>query len=454
MNWIAGAAVGAAMMISAGGCAWLPLEEEVGFEEVVQRAGGQVFPAVVYIRAVRSDLEGGKNDASVVSGSGVLLSVDGELLTNNHVIEKTREIRCQLHDGRAFSARVIGSDKDLDVALLKLELPEGTEPLPVARLSDVPVSEGEFVMAMGAPWGMARSVSVGIISCANRYLPGTGDYTLWYQTDASISPGNSGGPLVNTAGEVVGLNTRATMLGGPIGFTLPARTIMDVLGRLREYGSANWAWFGFQLQPLHDFDRNVYFDYDRGVIVAGTDIGSPARRAGFLTNDRIVAIDGREVTAVDAEDIPAIMRMLGLMEFDREAVFTLFRDGREMQIALKPRAKGAVEGEEMALKRWGFTVKTINRFDNPDLFFHSPEGGVFIYGIDWLGNASDSQLRVQDVILTIDGEPVKTLEDIKRIYERAMENIGSKTRVSIGVLRHGRPVQLVLNYLNDYNKDE
>ncbi len=423
------------------------------FQQIVRQAGERVFPAVVYIRVVSDDLESGKNSANAVSGSGVLISADGELLTNYHVIDKAREIRCLLHDGSAWPAKIVGSDKDLDLALLRLERSDDVPPLPFAPLAEKTVNEGDFVMAMGAPWGLARSVSIGIISCANRYLPTNGKYTLWYQTDAAISPGNSGGPLVNTQGEVVGINTLGMLLGGAIGFTIPSPIIRIVLPRIREYGRVNWAWFGFQLQPLHDFDRNIYFNFSEGVMVSGTDPGSPARRAGFQPNDRIIAVNGQPVSAVNQEELPAIRRILGLLPFDEPVSFTVVRNDKTLTLSAAPRAKGRIEGDEVALSRWGFTAKAINRFDTPNLYFYQPEG-VFVYGVENFGNAANARLMRNDIIQSIDGVPIKSLDELQRIYEEALRKLDTQTRVTISILRNGAPRQLVLDYLTDYHKEQ
>ena len=422
------------------------------FQKIVRAASARMFPAVVYVRVVRDDLASGKNSANVVSGSGVLITPDGELLTNYHVIDKAREIRCLLHDGTPYPARIVGSDKDLDLALLKLERPENAPPLPAAPLAGNELAEGDFVMAMGAPWGLARSVTIGIISCRDRYLPENGQYALWYQTDASISPGNSGGPLVDTRGNIVGINTLGTLVGGTVGFTIPAPIICEILPRLRRYGSVNWAWFGFQLQPLRDFDRNIYFDYPTGVMVAGTDPGSPARQAGFLPNDRIVAVDGRPISAVNQENLPAVRRMLGLLPFDVPVSFTVIRNDREITVTAAPRAKGSVEGDEVAFPRWGFTAKAINRFDTPNLYFYQPEG-VFIFGVAPLGNAAAAHLLRNDIIVSIDGRKIHNLADLRECYDRAMKKLNLRARANFVILRNGATRQLVLDYLNDYNQE-
>ena len=263
------------------------------FRQVVSEAKAAVAPSVVFIRVIYNNTESGRNRQGVASGSGVVISADGEVLTNHHVIDKSSEVRCQLADGRSFPAKIVGKDKDLDIALLKLELPAGAEPPPVARLSPRWLEVGEVVLAMGAPWGLARSVSMGIVSCNDRFLEDCGDYTLWYQTDAAISPGNSGGPLVDTSGLVVGLNTRGNMFGAQ-GFTIPSETILEVLPDLRKHGEAHWAWFGFKIQPLEDFKRNIRFDAKEGAIIADVEQGSPAEKAGLKSNDLLLARQGRQ----------------------------------------------------------------------------------------------------------------------------------------------------------------
>ncbi len=423
------------------------------FRDTVAMAKSSVAPAVVFIRVVYNDTGSGRSRQGVASGSGVIISERGEVLTNHHVIDKANEIRCQLADGRSTSAKVVGKDKDLDIALLQLELSAESAPVPVAKLSPRRLEVGEVVLAMGAPWGLARSVSMGIVSCNDRFLANCGDYTLWYQTDAAISPGNSGGPLVDTAGLVVGINARGNMLGDQ-GFTIPSATVMEVLPDLRKYGEAHWAWFGFRLQPLEDFERNMVFDAKRGAIVADVERNSPAERAGLRANDLVVSIDGEEVTARFWEDIPAIERRLGRKEFGRQCVFGVVRNGKKMEVQIAPSEKGRVEGEEFVCERWGFTAKEINRFYNPDLAFFAPAGGVYISGMSWDGNAENCAFREKDVVDAIGGKKVKTVADVKKLYADAMAEISTRTKVTVTVLRGGRPTALVLDYTEDTEKED
>ena len=443
-------AAACAAVVAGGGCRSLVSDD---FRDVVLQAKAKVFPSLVYVRVVRKDLDDGKDGKLSASGSGVVITEDGELLTNHHVVDKAVEIRCLLSDGSSYDAKVVGADKDMDVALLRLVRPEGAPALPAAELSPETVRVGDVVLAMGAPWGLARSVTMGVVSCTDRYLERCGQYTLWYQTDAAISPGNSGGPLVDTYGRVVGINARGNAMGAQA-FTIPSPTILELLPYLRERGGAAWSWFGFQFQPLHDFDRNAYFPFTNGVMVAGTDIGSPARKAGFRTNDRIVAVDGKPVTAINAEDLPALERFLGRFPFGKGVRIDYVRDGAALSATIAPREKGKVEGEEKAFARWGFAAKEINRFNEPDLAFLAPSGGVYVAATTWEGNAANSGLRRRDILKTMDGRPVKTMDDLEALYKKALDGLPARFKMDVTVDRRGRELHFVLNYLTDTEKDD
>ncbi len=422
------------------------------FRQVIKNAKDKVFPAVVYIQCLQESNESGRKISQEISGSGVIISAKGEVLTNWHVIDKAVEVRCLLYDGRAMDAKIVGSDKDTDLALLQLAVPAGSGDLPFAALGDSDVlKEGDFVMAMGAPWGMSRSVSMGIISCARRFLPEHSQYSLWLQTDASISPGNSGGPLVNTAGEVVGLNALGIMQGD-MGFAVPSVTIRHIVAQIREFGRMNWSWTGLQLQPLRDFDRNQYFEGKEGVIVAETDLDSPARRAGIKAGDRIMKVGDTPVTAMTQEDLPAIRRLLGLLPKNKPVQFEILREGKTLSLTIEPREKGKVEGEELDCPRWDLTVKQINQFDNPDLFFYRDKG-VFIYGVKEPGNAAVAGLRPHDIIVKIDGKDVTTLDEVKATHKASLEGLATKHRLVFSVLRNGLLRQIVLDFSRDFSKE-
>jgi len=422
------------------------------FREVIRDAKAGVFPAVVYIKCLVETHESGRKQTHEQGGSGVIISPEGEVLTNWHVVDKATEIRCLLSDGRHFDAEVVCSDKDLDLALVRLAVPESTG-VPYAELGESSaLTEGDFVMAMGAPWGLSRSVSLGIISCTDRYLEGSSEYSLWLQTDAAISPGNSGGPLVNTDGRVIGINTLGMMQGGDTGFATPSDVIKQVLPRMREKGDISWSWTGLKLQPIRDFDRDVYFAGDKGVIVASTDKGSPARRAGILDGDRILTLGGEPTDGLTEERLPAIRRRLALLTIDEPITLKILRDHETLEVELTPTVKGEVEGEELDAPRFDFTVKAINQFDNPQLHYYRQKG-VFIFGIEYPGNASDAGLRQEDIITKIGKEKIETLEDFKRVHAALLEDVEDNPRARVTVLRNGMMRQVVLDFSRDYERE-
>ena len=440
-----------------GGCALprisrnLPADPGRMDMSTMMRARDKVFPALLYIRVVKSNLSSGEKSARETGGSGFIISEDGYFATNWHVVEKAQELRCLLSDGRSFAADVIGSDKDTDLALCRLRLPEG-ETVPRAVFgSSADIAVCDPVLVMGAPWGLSRSISSGIISCSERYLEGASEYVLWLQTDASISPGNSGGPVVNAAGEVVAVTARGAIYGGNLGFGIPADEAQIILGQLRENGRMDWSWTGVTLQPLHDFERNITFPHTHGVMVAETEPGSPARLAGVLDHDRVTAVNGRPVTGRAIENLPEIRRILGLLPKGEPAVLTVARGAETLEISVTPREKGSVEGDETDFKRWGFTAKAINKFDNPNLHFHR-ETGVFIFGIKYPGNAQQSDLGEGDIITRVGGRDIETLGDLRAAYDEAVAGVAQQHRIVFTVLRGGFQRQVVLDFARDYSR--
>lgn len=423
------------------------------FRQIVQEAKSKVFPAVVYIKCVRESNEAGKKESQEVSGSGVLISPDGDVVTNWHVVDKATSVRCLLSDGRHADAKILGSDKDTDLAVIRLQFPD-RQTLPYAVIGDSRrLQEGDFVMAMGAPWGLNRSVSIGIVSCASRFLEGISEYSGWIQTDAAINPGNSGGPLVNTAGEIIGINARGMSFSADgMGFAIPSEVVSTIVPALRDRGEVGWSWTGLQLQALRDFNKDIYFAETDGVVVAETDPESPARRAGIQPRDRIVAINGQGVTALTSEDLPAVRRRLALLPRDAEASLDVARGGDRLTVKLTPREKGKVEGEELALSRFDLTIKTINQFDNPDLFFHR-QRGIFVLGVKYPGNASNAGISPRDIILKIEGRETVSIDDARAIHAELVANVAKKGRTVLTVLRGGLMRQIVLDFSRDYSRE-
>jgi serine protease Do len=214
----------------------------------------------------------------------------------------------------------------------------------------------------------------------------------------------------------------------------------------------NWSWTGLQLQPLNDFKRNMYFEGKEGVIVAETDPDSPARRAGVLPRDRVLRVNTQTVTGMTEEDLPAIRRLFGMLPKGVPATIELLRDGKPLTIALSPREKGKVEGDELDCPRWDLTLKTINQFDNPDLYFYR-KTGVFIFGVKYPGNAATASLQTHDIILKIGDTEVSSLEQVKTIHKACIDRVEAEPRVLFTVLRNGLMRQVVLDFAREYDKE-
>lgn len=427
------------------------------FRTIIAEAKEAVFPAVVFLMPIAERFDAGKREKAQVAGSGVIISPGGEIVTNWHVVDRAVEIRCLLFDGSARRASIVGVDKDSDLALLRIDAADG-ETFPHARLGDSDIlEEGQFVIAMGAPWGLSRSVSLGILSCVNRFLPDQGGgYNLWLQTDASINPGNSGGPLVDTSGDVIGINSLAFILGGNLAFAVPSNTVRQVVEAIRRDGRVVRSWTGIHLQPLKDFEKNIFYEGERGVLIAGVDPGSPAAAAGIRVGDMLLEVAGNPVLGVHHEDLPLVNRMLAALPIGEPAVLTVAAGGNVpgpgRAVPVAPVEKGRVEGQDFDCRRWNMTVKTINEFATPMLHFFR-NGGIYVQAVKYPGNAQSAGLESGDIILEIDGVPVRDLDDCRRIYEAVVADGLREKKVVFTVMRAGLRTYRVLDYAPRYGQD-
>ncbi|HZV81635.1 MAG TPA: Do family serine endopeptidase, partial [Geobacteraceae bacterium] len=236
-------------------------------------------------------------------GSGFIISEDGYILTNNHVIDGADEIKVKLEDGKELKGEIKGMDAKLDLALIKVT---SKDKLPVAELGDSDaIQVGEWVMAIGNPFGLAETVTAGIISAKGRVI-GSGPYDDFIQTDASINPGNSGGPLFNARGEVVGINTAIIAGGQGIGFAIPVNMAKSILPQLREKGKVARGWLGVSVQPVtKDLSQAFGLENERGALVSEVMPESPAQKSGIKVGDVIVEFDGKPVKEMN--DLPRIV---------------------------------------------------------------------------------------------------------------------------------------------------
>jgi serine protease Do len=352
-------------------------------------------------------------------GSGFIISADGYIITNNHVIEDADEIKVTLSDEKDYPARIIGTDVKTDLALLKIEVDHD---LPVAELGDSDDLEvGDWVIAIGNPFGLERTVTAGIVSARGRVI-GSGPYDDFIQTDASINPGNSGGPLFNVDGEVVGINTAIVASGQGIGFAIPVNMAKDLLPQLKT-GKVSRGWLGVQIQKVTpELAESFGLKEETGALVADVVADSPAAKAGLKTGDIITAFNGRPVDEMN--DLP---RMVAAVPPGEKVTVTFLRDGREKRVTV---TLGELEKGEMAAaggddagvaEVLGLSVRQVT--SEIAAYYHlSVEQGVVITDVDPDGLGAEGGLRPGDLLLQVNDEKIETVKDFQRAVEKAKQN--------------------------------
>ena len=418
------------------------------FTGLIQQAQEAVFPALVFIKPVRQQLASGESVRMRVFGSGIIIREDGLVVTNSHVARNATDIKCVLYNREQLPATVVGFDEVIDVALLKLELPDGHPPLPSVEFgnSDA-LHPGQFLMALGSPFGFNRSISFGIISSTRRYLD-TGHYHLWIQTDAAINPGNSGGPLVDARGRVIGINTMRASRGDNIGFAIPSNTVRNIVTELLERGRIVRTYTGLHFQPIRDFLSDTVLQHDTGVLVRSVDEGSPAGEAGIQAGDIILRCNGQAVNGLYLEDLPAIRSLFAGLPAGSRTEIRLLRQGKALETGLTPIVKQVQRDDGLELPKWNCSVQQISQFRTPGLAHYMPHG-IYVLGVRQPGNAYNSGLRAEDIILSVDGASVHSLEEINEIYQRLSRLDPGDRLTTIHVLRHGYKQMIAL----DFNQD-
>jgi serine protease Do len=367
-------------------------------------------------------------------GSGFITSQDGYILTNHHVVDGADSVTVRLNDRREFEAKVIGSDKRSDIALLKID----ATGLQTVTLGDSEALEvGEWVLAIGSPFGLDYSVSAGIVSARGRSLPTeTGDnYVPFIQTDVAINPGNSGGPLFNLKGEVIGINSQIyTRSGGSIGlsFAIPIEVARDVAQQLRETGAVVRGWLGVGIQ---DVDRNLAesFGLDRpmGALISQLEPGGPAEKAGIKVGDVIVELDGREVG--ESADLP---HAVGLIKPGTRVAVKLFREGKPRSLDVEVGKLAGDEPQDVAAAggagdRIGLEVEDLSDQQKARMRLAS---GVVVRSVLPGKAAARAGLMPGDIIAQVGNEPVRSTADFASIVDALPANI----HVPLRLIRRGQ----------------
>lgn len=416
----------------------------------IHAARAIILPKTVYIHVIGRGFAGGEVKGGIWTGSGVILSSDGYVATNHHVLARAQRVRVLLSDRRSFEGKVIGTDPVTDLGLLKLTLPPGHLPLPSAEWGDSQaLSAGDFVLAVGSPLGLTRSVSLGIVNNPAQFLQDDEGLYNWIQTDAAINPGNSGGPLVDLEGKVVGINTLGAR---SIGFAIPAAAASVILARLKADGAVARSRLGLTFQARKDFNRDFEAPGEKGVLIVGTDPVSAA--AGFKPGDLLLSAGGASTDAAFPDDMPAVNQILADLKPGRPAAFELMRAGRAVTLAAVPGPRSPEGSDERAFEAtdWMLTAREIREEDVSRRYFRPK--GCFILGVAPQGNAARSGLRDDDVIISVDGTEIFSLEDLREAYARSVARKASERLILVGVLRRGHPLIIALDYTRSKAAEE
>jgi serine protease Do len=369
-------------------------------------------------------------------GSGFIISPDGYIVTNHHVISQADKIEVQLYDGKTFKAEIVGMDKLTELALIKIEATD----LPFIKWGDSSAVEvGDWVLAIGNPLGFEHTVTAGILSARGRSVFGTTAYGQFLQTDAAINFGNSGGPLFNMAAEVIGINTAIAAGGQNLGFAIPSNLARTVIDQLREHGTVERGWFGVGIQDVNE-ELAASFGLPeglRGVILTEVGLDSPAEKGGLQKGDIVVEYNGEPLTR------SAMLQQL-VAETPPGATVTVkvFRKGsfltRKITVDRRP-ADDAISLDETR-NLFGMRLVEISAEARQRMSLKE-EYGLLVLEIDQTGVAWERGIRQNDIILEADNRKVEALSDFSDVVREAVKN---GKPISLLISRGGRSIYLAL----------
>jgi serine protease Do len=367
-------------------------------------------------------------------GSGVIVSPEGYILTNNHVVDGATDVKVTLSDNREFKARVIGTDPKTDIAVVKID----ATALPAIVIGDSSkVQIGDYALAVGDPFGVGKTVTMGIVSATGRTGLGIEAYEDFIQTDAPINPGNSGGALINDRGELVGINTAIISHGSEgnqgIGFAVPVNLARNVMDQILKNGKVTRAYLGIIPQDVTPAMAKAFGEKEaRGALVGDVSADSPAQRSGLQKGDIILELNGKPV-----ESANQLRMSISMMSPDTAVTLKVFRNGAEREVAVKlaelPTQQASVRDNPNGTKSSlsGISVEDMNPQTARQVGVPANTSGVVVTGISPSSPAVDSGLQRGDVIQEVNRQPVKNTSD----FERAMRN--SKDQTLLLVNRQG-----------------
>jgi serine protease Do len=358
-------------------------------------------------------------------GSGFIINPEGYIITNDHVVRDAESIQVKLSDERVYNARVVGSDPKSDIAVIRIE---AKEKLPTAVLGDSDkLLVGQWAVAIGNPFGLDRTVTVGVISATGRSNMGIETYENFIQTDASINPGNSGGPLLNVYGEVVGINTAIVAAGQGIGFAIPINMAKQIVSQLISKGNVTRGWLGVSIQPVTaEVAQSFGLKKAQGALVSDIMAGSPAERAGIRQGDIITSFDGKEI-----KDPRQLQLVVAETPIGKQVPVELFRDGQSQKVTLaigNADTAAAARPKSTAPEAGWFGLAVDELPKNRQV---RGLGGVVVTAVEPEGMAAEAGIERGDVIMSVNQKRIASVAD----YAKAMKDAERKGSVALLVRR-------------------
>ena len=425
----------------------------------VDAAIGRVKPALARIRVVSTYYQEGREVKMQSVGSGAIITREGHLITNHHVAGHATRIFCTLSDREEIEAELVGTDAPTDISVIRLK-PDQPREFPVSTFGDSSkIRVGDPVLAMGSPMALSQSVTLGMISNVEMIMPkffgplarfkldgeDVGLLVRWIGHDAAIYGGNSGGPLVNLRGQIIGINEISMGLAGAI----PGNLAKSVAEQIIATGKVRRSWLGIEVQPLFKNSPDT-----RGVLVSGVVPDSPAAQAGLLSGDRLLRLGNKATDVRYDEQMPDFMRLVTGLAIGKEVTAMVLRDGRETTVRLTPTEREEVQPKQREIKQWGLTVRNISFFVAKEMK-RKNQDGVLVTSVRPGGPAGEAKpgLSPKDVLVEINGTPVRNVRDLidttRKLTEGKTEPVPVVAAFERGLRRYLTIVKVGIQELSD-----